>query len=189
MTNPDRVTLPYPATLSDLFRIKGKAELIDNRIVCYPLMGHAPAQVKTEILVALDRYSEAHPGTEVFGCVVYAVLPLPSGRQSFCPDALFHRGPFPSNRMSWIEGAPTFAVEIRVWEDYQNDVEAERAAKRADYFLAGTQVVWDVDPLAETIASYKASDPATPVVFRRGDVADAEPALPGWRLNVDDLLI
>ena len=28
------------------------------------------------------------------------------------------------------------------------------AAKRADYFAAGTLVVWDVDPLAETVAVY-----------------------------------
>ena len=33
------------------------------------------------------------------------------------------------------------------------------ADKRMDYFAAGTQVVWDVDPLAKCIHVYKASDP------------------------------
>ena len=61
------------------------------------------------------------------------------------------------------------------------------ADRRTDYFTAGTQVVWDVDPLAETIIAYNLSDPTTSVVFRRGDTADAEPAVPGWRLKVDDL--
>jgi len=61
------------------------------------------------------------------------------------------------------------------------------AAKRADYFAAGTQVVWDVDPVAECVHLYRASQPAQPLTFRRGEVSDAEPALPGWRMAVDDM--
>jgi hypothetical protein len=60
--------------------------------------------------------------------------------------------------------------------------------KRADYFACGTLVVWDVDLLSpDVIKSYKASDPANPVIFRRGDIADAEPAVPGWRMAVEEL--
>lgn len=60
--------------------------------------------------------------------------------------------------------------------------------KRADYFACGTLVVWDVDVLSENvIRSYKASDPDNPVIFRRGAIADAEPAVPGWRMAVDEL--
>lgn len=60
--------------------------------------------------------------------------------------------------------------------------------KRADYFACGTLVVWDVDVLSENvIRSYKASDPDNPVIFRRGTIADAEPAVPGWRMAVDEL--
>ncbi|HEY2909215.1 MAG TPA: hypothetical protein VGI99_03165 [Gemmataceae bacterium] len=65
--------------------------------------------------------------------------------------------------------------------------EREMAEKREDYFPAGTQVIWDVDPLAETIAKYEAANPAAPTLFWRDEIADAEPALPGWRLNVDDV--
>jgi len=55
-------------------------------------------------------------------------------------------------------------------------------------FACGTLVVWDVDLLSEDVVkSYKASDPAPPVIFRRGEIADAEPAVPGWRMAVDDL--
>ena len=61
------------------------------------------------------------------------------------------------------------------------------AAKRADYFAAGTLVVWDVDLLGpDTIRSYRTADGA-PTVFRRGEVADAEPAAPGWRIPVGEL--
>ena len=59
------------------------------------------------------------------------------------------------------------------------------AAKRADYFAAGTEVVWDVDIRAELVRVFRAADPETPAVFRRGEEADAEPALPGFRMLVD----
>ena len=62
------------------------------------------------------------------------------------------------------------------------------AAKRADYFAAGTLVVWDVDMLSpHVVRVYRASDPQNPKVYSRGDVAEAEPAVPGWTLPVDDL--
>jgi hypothetical protein len=38
----------------------------------------------------------------------------------------------------------------------------------------------------DVVKSYKASDPEHPVIFRRGEMADAEPAVPGWRMAVDE---
>ena len=31
------------------------------------------------------------------------------------------------------------------------------------------------------------TDPENPVIYRRGEMADAEPAVPGWRMAVDEL--
>ena len=60
--------------------------------------------------------------------------------------------------------------------------------KRADYFKADTKVVWDVDLLSNDVVKvYRASDPNHPTVYRRGDVAEAEPAVPGWQMVVNDL--
>ena len=118
----------------------------------------------------------------------YAIDPsLPSGRQSFSPDASFHTGPRPRNRMRFIGGAPTFAVEVRSENNDGAAAEGKLAAKRADYFAAGTLVVWDVDPLAATITVYRADAPTQPTIYRRGQVAEAEPAVPGWRLPVDEI--
>jgi Uma2 family endonuclease len=90
--------------------------------------------------------------------------------------------------MRFLEGAPIFAVEIRSENDYGPAAEREMAAKRADYFACGTLVVWDVDLQSEeVIKSYKVSDPEHPVIFRRGEIANAEPAVPGWRMAVDEL--
>ena len=64
----------------------------------------------------------------------------------------------------------------------------ELAAKRADYFAAGTLVVWDVDLLGDdTVRVYRSSDPDTPTVYRRGETAEAEPAVPDWTMPVDEL--
>ncbi|HEX6369235.1 MAG TPA: hypothetical protein VF006_09900 [Longimicrobium sp.] len=77
---------------------------------------------------------------------------------------------------------------MRDWIDHGDEAERRMAAKRADYFAAGTQVVWDVDVLREGwVRAYHASEPEHPVVFRRGEIANAEPAVPGWRFEVDDL--
>jgi Uma2 family endonuclease len=90
--------------------------------------------------------------------------------------------------MRFLEGAPVFAVEVRSESDYGPRAEREMAAKRADYFACGTLVVWDVDlQSTEVIRSYKASAPENPVIFRRGEIADAEPAVPGWTMAVDEL--
>ena len=59
------------------------------------------------------------------------------------------------------------------------------AAKRNRLHEAGTIVVWDVDPVARLIRKYLAKSPARPTVFKAGDEADAEPAVPGWRIPVD----
>ena len=62
------------------------------------------------------------------------------------------------------------------------------AAKRRDYIAAATQVVWDVDVLkSEAVRVYRAADPDTPAVNRRGDIAEAEPAVPGWTMPVESL--
>jgi hypothetical protein len=36
--------------------------------------------------------------------------------------------------------------------------------------------------------SYHANDPDNPIIFRRGDIADAGEAVPGWSMPVDDLI-
>jgi len=112
------------------------------------------------------------------------VVDLP-GRRSFSPDAAFATQPVTDN---FVDGAPLFAVEVRSQDDYGQAAERTIAEKRADYFAAGTEVVWDVDPMRDqAVRAYRASDPERPSVYRRGELAGAEPALPGWSIRVDDL--
>jgi Uma2 family endonuclease len=177
-----------PATLDDLAQVEGKAELINGRIV--PLMptGHLPNQIAGEIFFCLKLHVKATGrGTVYTDSMGFAVPRLRSGRQSFSPDVAYYEGPIPSNPMRFVNGPPTFAVEVRSEGDHGPAAEAEMAAKRSDYFEAGTIVVWDVDPRERVVCSYTADRRAEPIVFRTGEVADAEPAVPGWRMAVDEM--
>jgi Uma2 family endonuclease len=174
------------ATLDDLYRTPGKAELIGGRLVYFMATGRRPNRVAGRIFRSLDEHAEQLGHGEAYtDNMGFAIPELPSGRESFAPDASYYDGPMPANPMRFVEGPPTFASEVRSENDYGPAAEADMADKRADYFAAGTQVVWDVDPLVECIHVYKASDPRRPTTYHRGQVAEAEPAVPGWRVAVD----
>jgi Uma2 family endonuclease len=174
------------ATLDDLRRARGKAELIGGRIVQLMPTGFLPGQIGGRIYRALDDFAVQHgSGVALPDNVGFVVPKLPSGRQSFAPDAAYFVGPPPRDAMDFVEGAPTLAVEVRSKGDYGPAAEQEIAAKRSDYFAAGTLVVWDVDPMARSIKSYGAAAPDQPAQFAPGQIADAQPAVPGWQIAVD----
>jgi Uma2 family endonuclease len=174
------------ATLDDLYRTPEKAELIGGRIVPFMATGRIPNRVAFRIARSLDDYAaKINKGEAYTDNMGFAIEELPSGRESFAPGASYYDGPLPANPMRFIDGPPKFAAEVRSENDYGDAAEAEMADKRADYFAAGTQVVWDVDPVNQWIHAYRASDPSRPTTFGRGQNADAEPAVPGWRVAVD----
>lgn len=132
-----------------------------------------------------DHAALTGQGTAYTDNMGFVVPELSSGRESFSPDASFSSHPPPPDDMDFVHGPPTFAVEVRSKGDYGVAAEAAMAAKRADYFEAGTAVVWDVDPIANAVYVYRASAPGQPTTFHSGQEADAEPAVPGWRMAVD----
>jgi Uma2 family endonuclease len=179
-------TSPKKATLADLARVTDKAELIAGRIVTLMPTGRKPNRVASRFFRSLDDYVENTGCGEAYtGNMAFTVPELSSGRESFAPDASFFLGPFPADEMKFLEGPPVFAVEVRSENDYDESAQAKMAAKRADYFEAGTLVVWDVDPLGKCIHSYRREDPDHPVTFHVGQMANAEPAVSGWQVEVD----
>jgi Uma2 family endonuclease len=176
--------LPREATVEDLYELDQKAELINGEIVLMSPTGFLPHRAALNIAISL-RAMEKQLGGYAIGDNAAFVVDLPH-RKSFSPDAAWYAGPPTGGR--FMEGAPPFAVEVRSEGDYGLRAEREMQSKRADYFAAGTRVVWDVDVLrAEEIRVYRAEAPETPVIYRRGETAEAEPAVPGWRFPVDEL--
>ena len=148
--------------------------------------GRKPNRVAGRIFRSLDEHAEKTGTGEAYtDNIGFEVEELPSGRQSFSPDTSYYLGVFPQNPMRFIKGPPTFGVEVRSENDYGQAAEKQMSDKRTDYFLAGTLVVWDVDPVNECIHVYRASDPSKPTTYRRGQIAEAEPAVPGWKVPVD----
>ncbi len=175
------------ATVDDLYKTPGKAELVNGELVLMPPTGINPGYAAGEIFAHLRRHAKRTGRGRGVGDNVGFVVKLPT-RESFSPDAAFclddQRG------MKFYDGAPVFAVEVRSENDYGPATERAIAAKRTDYFAAGTRVVWDVDLLSEEVVrAYRADDPEHPTIYRRGEDAQAEPAVPGWSMAVDDLFV
>ena len=181
------IALPLgrPATIDDLRRTKHKAEIVNGEMLVTGPSGGGPGIATGNIVFSLHIHKKRHGGGRVFMSRLTYLLDLPH-RQSISPDVSWYTGR-PAGA-GYPRGAPVFAVEVRDWIDHGDEAERRMAAKRADYFAAGTLVVWDVDVLRENlIRAYRANDPGHPAVYRTGETADAEPAVPGWRFPVDEL--
>jgi Uma2 family endonuclease len=172
------------ATIDDLYKVEGKAELVNGEIILMSPTGLLPNIAAGRIFTSLSTYSARQKRGHAFTDNAAFVVDLPN-RKSFSPDVSFYIGDI---TMKFGQGAPIFAVEVRSEGDYGARAERQMSAKRADYFAAGTLVVWDVDLLGtDVVRVYRASEPQTPVIYRRGQIAEAEPAVPGWTMPVDDL--
>jgi Uma2 family endonuclease len=178
------ISTKQAATIEDLYKIRQKAELVNGEIILMPPTGDEPNRASGSIYISL-RQHEKKAGGRAFTDNVGFKVNLPN-RKSFSPDAAFHTGE--SAGMKFIEGAPVFAVEVRSEGDYGERSEMALKRKREDYFAAGTLVVWDVDLLSDDVVKvFRADDPENPTIYGRGEIAEAEPAVPGWQMPVDDL--
>lgn len=170
--------------IEQLYKIEGQAEIIDNEIIQMPLHGGLIGRACGAILSSIHDCSQDLSGS-VYTSTTGFLVDLPH-RKSFCADASYYTGP--GSGMEFLPQAPDFAVEIRDECDYTPDAKGRLSAKRADYFAAGTQVVWDVDLLGDDVVRvYRADKPTEPTIYRKGDQAEAEPAVPGWTMPVDEL--
>ncbi|MBC8142405.1 MAG: Uma2 family endonuclease [Armatimonadetes bacterium] len=170
-------------------RTDGKAEIINGKVVKFMASGDMPSSAAKNIVFALEIWKRTTGETgRVYADGIGYLCSL-SHRFSFSPDASYYTGE--RSGAKFLPTTPVFAVEVRSEGDYGAAMEAEMKAKREDYFATGTEVVWNVDVLrgAEIVRKFtKAGGAETPVaVFKRGDVADAEPAVPGFTVKVDDL--
>jgi Uma2 family endonuclease len=173
------------ATFDDLCHVEGRAEIVNGRIVMLDADGFAHARAAMYIVGCLQQFEKrTRSGYAMNELAKYRVF-LPH-RQSLCPDGSFYVGPPEGDKSP---NGPLFAVEVRSPGDYGMGAERSIAWKRAEYFAANTQIVWDVDLFEKRcIRSFRKDAPDTPEIFKEGEAAHAEPALPGWRLSVDEVL-
>jgi Uma2 family endonuclease len=177
----------HPTTeqlIAELYKVEGKAEIVDGEIVLMSPTGDLPGFAASEIFVSLRLHARQHGGIAYTDNIAF-LANLPH-RKSFCPDVAYYTGPRAG--MKFLPQAPDFAVEVRSEGDYGPSEELKMAKIRGDYFAAGTKVVWDVDLLSDKVVRvYRASAPDQPTIYRRGETAEAEPAVPSWMFAVDEM--
>src|SRR5262245_47216128 len=150
------------ATIDDLRKVEGKAEIVDGELVLMPAAGGLHSYAAGQVFASLREYQRRTNAGYAIPDNAGFVVNLPN-RRSFSPDAAFYLGTLTAD---FMQGAPVFAVEVRSPGDFGPTAEDQMARKRRDYFAAGTLVVWDVDVLRERVVRcYRPENPESPAVF------------------------
>ena len=154
-------------------------ELVEGELkeLTFPRWDHS--QIQFNLALILGVYLKANPigraGTE-FGFVLSRDPDTLRG-----PDVYFIR----NERLglieggSWMEGAPDLAIEILSPSNRRRDVHD----KIAQYFRAGAQLVWVVDPDTRTVHVHHA-DGRTQA---EAESLDAPDLLPGLKVSVREI--
>ena len=77
--------------------------------------------------------------------------------------------------------APNLAVEVLS----RSNTPGEMAVKRRDYFTAGVELVWEINPVARTVAVYTSVTEVT--TLTAADTLDGGPVLSGFTLPLQGL--
>jgi Uma2 family endonuclease len=186
---PDRILWtprPGTATEADQIRLvdgepKRLVELIDGILVEKP-MGQREGFVAASLLVFLMNYVKPRK-LGVVGAPD-TIMRLKPG-QNRLPDVLFTAWanlPADDAHLQRVGGyAPDLAVEILSPSNTQREIET----KRREYFAAGTKLVWELDPVARTVAVF--TDPTTSTLLTAADTLDGGTVIPGFTLPLAEL--
>jgi Uma2 family endonuclease len=77
--------------------------------------------------------------------------------------------------------APNLAAEVLS----SSNTPGEMKAKRKDYFDAGVELVWEIDPDTRTVAVY--TSVSSPTILQQTDTLDGGRVLPGFTLPLSEL--
>ncbi len=184
----ERIRLhPFPgtATIDDVLRLcdrepKCLCELVDGVLV-EKVMGAPESRLAARLIHVLQSYLDEHD----LGILTGADGPLQIlADQVRFPDVAFigydriPEGADPATPVpDWI---PSLAVEVLS----PSNTKAEMARKLRDYFEAGVELVWYVDPTDRTVRVYHS--PEAVVTLTEADDLDGEQILPGFRLSTRD---
>jgi Uma2 family endonuclease len=101
------------------------------------------------------------------------------------PDAAFTSWDRLPGRRRLTSPVPLLAPNLAVEVLSRTNTPGEMAAKRQDYFAAGVQLVWEIDPRARTVVVY--TSPTQSTTLGPTDTLDGDVVLPGFTLPVQEL--
>lgn len=186
--SPDRVRLhpmPGTATVQDVVTIHAREkrlfELVDG-ILVEKAMGYLESVLAIQIASALLAWVTPRNLGVVSG--ESGMMQLP-GKQVRMPDVAFISwqrlpgGKIPSEPVPQI--VPNLAVEVLS----ESNTVAEIDRKRREYFAAGVELVWIVDPHTRTVTVYTGMERSS--TLTADQTLTGDPVLPGFALSLRDL--
>jgi Uma2 family endonuclease len=162
---------------------EGKSELVRGEVRLTPPAGASYGRAATNLVVALSIFVRAHRLGDVFGDAVgYELLRFPQTVR--VPDASFVRAdrvPADGLRPGLFRFPPDLAIEVLSPSETASSLEE----KIRDYALAGTALIWIVDPMRRTIMTIPADAPVS--WLAEGDTLDGGAVVPGFSCPVADV--
>jgi Uma2 family endonuclease len=185
---PRRVRLnPFPGTATErdllavLDHTNRPCELVDRTLVEKP-MGFLESHLAGVIIRLLGNFVESHD----LGIVTApdGILRLMPGLVRV-PDAAFVSWKQLPNRKCPHQPIPQLIPELAVEVLSDSNTPAEMERKLKEYFLAGSQLVWLINPDTRSVDVHTAPDCF--VCLHEGDILDGGTVLPGFRLPLEQL--
>jgi Uma2 family endonuclease len=173
------------ATVKDVERIRAATgricELVDGTLV-EKAVGYYESCIAAELIYFIRRYLESNNIGMVLGeagtLEILADL-VRAADVAFIRWERFPEGKLPEDPIP--ELVPDLAVEVLS----KSNTPAEMKRKRREYFDAGVQLVWIIDPKARTANVYTA--PEEPTFIDRDGVVSGGEVLPGFTLALAEL--
>jgi Uma2 family endonuclease len=156
-------------------------ELVDGTLV-EKAMGYRESILAGYIVAALTIFNPDRK----FGLVTGAdgMLRLFAGLVRIPDVAFITWARLPGGRVP-REPIPQLAPELVVEILSPSNSRAEMSRKRNEYFSAGVQLVWEIDPDARTATTYTSVRDFA--VFNHNQTLTGDPVLPGFQLSLADL--
>jgi Uma2 family endonuclease len=160
----------------------GPCELVEGRIVPMPPTSYTHGEIEADVSAALKAYArETGKGRVMGGEVGIYVRRDPDTVRA--ADVLFisHERYARRQSRSYLDVAPELVVEILSPDDLWSEV----MEKLSEYFAAGVNAVWVLDPRRREVFSYRSLTEVQQ--FGAGQILTDEELLPGLALAVSEL--
>ncbi|MEM8546411.1 MAG: Uma2 family endonuclease [Cyanobacteria bacterium P01_H01_bin.119] len=158
-----------------------RLELVNGKVIVMSPSGYESDEVAAEAIRLLGNWVRPRRLGRV--AASSAGFRLPNANQDVrAPDASFvsaerlRRSP-----QSFAELAPDLMIEVKSPTDSLDELEA----KISEFLSLGTQVALLINPQTQTVAVYRAEQPA--VILANQDRLTLPDILPGWEVSVAEL--
>jgi Uma2 family endonuclease len=177
---------PGLATDDDAMRVQDRegrtCEVIDGVLV-EKAMGYFEARVATVLLFLIEQFLEKHDLGIVVGPDGLVRI---SSTRSRAPDAVFFSWDKFPGRVLPAAAVPSLVPNLAVEVLSRGNTRTEIETKLDEYFAAGVQAAWVIDPTRQTARIYESRDAEVDIAI--DGLLCAPHVLPGFEVSLGELL-